>query len=133
MLIGFPIDTDLTDFRHFTSLPDFPDKVGGLPVWLAPVVHSPLACSGCNSNPALLLQLYCPRSDYHRVIYVFICRSNHCQKILVLRSQLPISNNEYYTPAGEIKTSIPSSLYHLIIRPILCSVWYFIFQTMFRM
>ncbi|XP_017070443.1 programmed cell death protein 2 [Drosophila eugracilis] len=82
----------------------FPSKLGGQPAWLeleALPPTSQLQCSKCQSFKSFLVQLYAPFDDdfnFHRSIYVFLCRNPECQKaqsagnFTVLRSQLPRKN-----------------------------------------
>ncbi|XP_017124872.1 programmed cell death protein 2 [Drosophila elegans] len=82
----------------------FPSKLGGQPAWLE-LEHLPatsqLQCSKCQAPKSFLAQLYAPFEDefnFHRSIYVFLCRNPDCQvaqsadNFTVLRSQLPQKN-----------------------------------------
>uniref|UniRef100_A0A1A9UIZ0 Programmed cell death protein 2 C-terminal domain-containing protein n=1 Tax=Glossina austeni TaxID=7395 RepID=A0A1A9UIZ0_GLOAU len=62
----------------------FPNKVGGKPAWLhlddLPAQEK-MICQKCEKPKAFLLQLYVPFDDdynFHRTLYVFICRSEAC-------------------------------------------------------
>ncbi|XP_016974744.1 programmed cell death protein 2 [Drosophila rhopaloa] len=82
----------------------FPSKLGGQPAWLELEVlptTSQLQCSKCQAPKSFLVQLYAPFEDefnFHRSIYVFLCRNPDCQEpqsagnFTVLRSQLPQKN-----------------------------------------
>ncbi|KAH8284578.1 hypothetical protein KR018_004941 [Drosophila ironensis] len=82
----------------------FPSKLGGQPAWLELKNLPPtglLQCSKCSSPKAFLAQLYAPFEDefnFHRSLYVFVCRQAGCQQaqdashFTVLRSQLPLKN-----------------------------------------
>ncbi|XP_017017030.1 programmed cell death protein 2 [Drosophila kikkawai] len=82
----------------------FPSKLGGQPAWLeldSLPPPSQLQCSKCKAPKSFLAQLYAPYEDdfnFHRSIYVFLCRNPDCQQaqsagnFTVLRSQLPLKN-----------------------------------------
>ncbi|ALC40549.1 Zfrp8 [Drosophila busckii] len=85
----------------------FPSKLGGLPAWLElkelPTTTQ-LQCKKCQAQKAFLCQLYADYEDdfnFHRTVYVFMCRNADCQQanradnFTVLRSQLPRSNKFY--------------------------------------
>ncbi|KAI9207245.1 programmed cell death protein 2 [Polychytrium aggregatum] len=104
--LGFVEPVDPTD-PLIPDLHSFPDKVGGLPLWLAPIpMKSDSAkCGVCEKIMPLLLQMYTPEDNsvdaFHRVVYVFCCKNGSCHKtswkkaIKVFRSQLP-EDNPYY-------------------------------------
>ncbi|EDW02291.1 programmed cell death protein 2 [Drosophila grimshawi] len=85
----------------------FPSKLGGRPAWLeldALPATAQLQCQQCQAPQAFLCQLYAPKEDefnFHRSIYVFLCRNPDCQQpnkahnFKVLRSQLPLKNRFY--------------------------------------
>ncbi|XP_034475877.1 programmed cell death protein 2 [Drosophila innubila] len=85
----------------------FPSKLGGRPAWLeleALPSTAQLQCKKCQSQKAFLCQLYAAYEDefnFHRSIYVFVCRNADCQQankaenFTVLRSQLPLKNKFY--------------------------------------
>lgn len=65
----------------------FPSKLGGQPAWLElealPSVAQ-LQCKQCHSQKAFLCQLYAAFEDeynFHRSIYVFLCRNAECQQM----------------------------------------------------
>ncbi|XP_017094163.2 programmed cell death protein 2 [Drosophila bipectinata] len=82
----------------------FPSKLGGQPAWLeleSLPATTVLQCSKCKAPKSFLAQLYSPFEDefnFHRSIYVFLCRNPDCQQpqdasnFTVLRSQLPLKN-----------------------------------------
>ncbi|KAM7342618.1 zinc finger protein RP-8 [Cochliomyia hominivorax] len=85
----------------------FPSKLGGKPAWLhlgqLPSTEM-FKCNKCNNAKSFLCQIYAPYDDihnFHRMIYVFVCRTESCYKandnsnITILRSQLP-KCNEFY-------------------------------------
>ncbi|KAH8371058.1 hypothetical protein KR093_006016 [Drosophila rubida] len=85
----------------------FPSKLGGQPAWLEleelPITTQ-LQCKKCQSQKAFLCQLYAAYEDefnFHRSIFVFVCRNGDCQEankaenFTVLRSQLPLRNKFY--------------------------------------
>lgn len=87
----------------------FPSKLGGRPVWLYFGHSRPhaLRCGVCGGVLAFLLQLYAPINGldqaFHRVIYLFVCRSRGCAggvgAARVLVAQLPRENPFYpYDP-----------------------------------
>ncbi|KAJ2740533.1 hypothetical protein GGI20_005756 [Coemansia sp. BCRC 34301] len=97
-----PLDEDF-DKEHF------PSKIGGKPRWLdptRPLSVDQVQCDECTSPMVLLMQLYAPEDEpaeaFHRMLYVFICRSGSCHKasarrcMRVVRSQLP-ENSAIYT------------------------------------
>lgn len=64
----------------------YPSKLGGHPAWLEleklPET-SQLQCKKCQAPQAFLCQLYAAYEDefnFHRTIYVFVCRNADCQK-----------------------------------------------------
>jgi pre-rRNA-processing protein TSR4 len=77
--LGFIEDADDIP-KHIASIPDIPDKIGGLPIWLAPVTVDPslLNCGSCSEPMCLLLQLYCPEDTLERIVYVFTCKKGEC-------------------------------------------------------
>jgi len=81
---------------------------GGLPIWLFP--HDGVKCLGCDASMSFLLQLYAPLDDnenaFHRVLYVFVCRTCSDQ-ITVLRGQLP-QLNEFYVECCQGDDNVPS-------------------------
>ena len=86
----------------------FPSKVGGNPAWLAlkaiPGVGN-VKCGNCDEPCVFLLQVYAPIPNadtcFHRTVFVFICKNPSCcrrncnSNFVVLRSQLPKSNEFY--------------------------------------
>ncbi|KAL7737774.1 hypothetical protein ACLKA6_006164 [Drosophila palustris] len=102
----------------------FPSKLGGRPAWLeleALPTTAQLQCKKCQAQMAFLCQLYAAYEDefnFHRSIYVFVCRNADCQQannaenFTVLRSQLPLKNKFYseQEPAedGDPLPAIPS-------------------------
>ncbi|XP_075165458.1 zinc finger protein RP-8 [Haematobia irritans] len=89
---------------------NFPSKIGGKPAWLHLGALPPtetLRCKKCGSPKCFLCQIYAPFDDehnFHRTIYVFICRTSSCYDtpndnniLTVLRSQLPVENKFYST------------------------------------
>ncbi|XP_039482272.1 programmed cell death protein 2 [Drosophila santomea] len=101
----------------------FPSKLGGQPAWLeleALPPTSQLQCSKCQGPKSFLAQLYAPFDDefnFHRSIYVFLCRNPDCQEaqsagnFTVLRSQLPRKNKffseEEPSDVGEPLPAVP--------------------------
>ncbi|CAO3598547.1 unnamed protein product [Absidia cylindrospora] len=90
----------------------FPSKSGGKPAWLNPehvLTVDQVTCSSCDQPMVLLLQLYTPEDHppeaFHRVIYVFCCKTGACVKqdwtkcFKVFRSQLGRENPYYPPPA----------------------------------
>lgn len=90
----------------------FPSKVGGKPAWLS-LKHVPssdqLTCETCNKLMVFLCQIYAPIesepqsiSNFHRTIFVFLCRTVTCNKnqqitsFKIFRSSLP-RENEFYS------------------------------------
>ncbi|XP_023172841.1 programmed cell death protein 2 [Drosophila hydei] len=85
----------------------FPSKLGGQPAWLELETlpsAAQLKCKECHSQKAFLCQLYAAFEEefnFHRSIYVFLCRNAECQQnnkagnFTVLRSQLPLKNKFY--------------------------------------
>ncbi|XP_064544196.1 programmed cell death protein 2 [Drosophila montana] len=85
----------------------FPSKLGGQPAWLeleSLPSTAQLQCKQCQAQKAFLCQLYAAYEDefnFHRSIYVFVCRNGDCQQVnkaenfTVLRSQLPLKNKFY--------------------------------------
>jgi len=64
----------------------FPSKLGGKPAWLEleelPTTTQ-LQCKKCQAQKAFLCQLYAAYEDefnFHRSIYVFVCRNADCQQ-----------------------------------------------------
>ncbi|XP_068144274.1 programmed cell death protein 2 [Drosophila tropicalis] len=102
----------------------FPSKLGGQPAWLElkelPSTQE-LQCNKCQDQKSFLCQLYASYNDdhnFHRSIYMFVCRNKSCQEanqadaITVLRSQLSLKN-AYYSEEepledGEALPPIPS-------------------------
>ena len=76
----------------------FPSKVGGKPAWLDRVrLPRPedIACSACRKPMTFLLQVYAPLpvdesspegAEYHRTLFVFMCRDPGCHGIGVSKS-----------------------------------------------
>ncbi|KAI8825764.1 programmed cell death protein 2 [Fimicolochytrium jonesii] len=102
------------------TLDDFPNKIGGKPMWLnqsAPLKATDVTCGVCEKPMVLLLQFYTPEDHpieaYHRVIYVFCCRNGACHKnrwqdcFKAYRSQLP-EVNEVYTFDEDSDTHVPT-------------------------
>ena len=98
------------DLQLLTS-PHFPSKVGGKPAWLDHV-HLPspedIACGSCQKPMTFLLQVYAPvpvderdpeGAEYHRTLFVFMCRDANCHSVgacrsfKVLRCQLDEKNH----------------------------------------
>ncbi|XP_011191300.2 programmed cell death protein 2 [Zeugodacus cucurbitae] len=85
----------------------FPSKVGGKPAWLdldKLPSNKELLCDKCQLPKAFLCQIYAPFEDehnFHRTIYVFVCRTPNCQEtnsaryLSAYRSQLPRKNSYY--------------------------------------
>ena len=78
--------------------PHFPSKVGGKPAWLDNE-HLPLpediACCTCRKPMTFLLQVYAPvpvdesapdGGEYHRTLFVFMCRDPSCHSVGVSKS-----------------------------------------------
>ncbi|KAH8261514.1 hypothetical protein KR044_010546 [Drosophila immigrans] len=102
----------------------FPSKLGGQPAWLeleALPTTTQLQCKKCQAQKAFLCQLYAAYEDefnFHRSIYVFVCRNADCQEankadnFTVLRSQLPLKNKffseEEPSEDGDPLPAIPS-------------------------
>ncbi|KAG0226877.1 Programmed cell death protein 2 [Actinomortierella wolfii] len=111
VMLGFAEPIDLEENGPLTA-EDFPSKIGGLPIWLNPE-HIPeskdLTCGLCKQPMAFLLQLYSPEDHpaeaFHRMIYVFCCKTGTCHKLApndsfkVFRSQLG-RFNPYYSPTA---------------------------------
>ncbi|KAH1021556.1 hypothetical protein HUJ04_011055 [Dendroctonus ponderosae] len=90
----------------------FPSKVGGKPAWLSlkQVPSSDqLTCETCNKVMMFLCQIYAPIEsgpqlirNFHRTIFVFLCRTVTCNKnqqitsFKIFRSTLP-RENEFYS------------------------------------
>ena len=85
------------DPQLLTSL-HFPSKVGGKPAWLDSV-HLPrpedIACGTCRKPMTFLLQVYAPipvdenapeGDEYHRTLFVFMCRDPDCHSVGVSKS-----------------------------------------------
>ncbi|XP_017045341.1 programmed cell death protein 2 [Drosophila ficusphila] len=103
----------------------FPSKLGGQPAWLeldSLPSTSQLQCRKCLAPKSFLAQLYAPFDDdfnFHRSIYLFLCRNANCQEaqsasnFTVLRSQLPRKNKffseEDPSELGDPLPAIPSS------------------------
>ncbi|KAJ3253525.1 Programmed cell death protein 2 [Boothiomyces macroporosus] len=96
--------------KYYCSINDLPNKIGGLPIWLDP--RNPagrVECGNCSKQMPLLLQLYAPQdypsNAFHRVVYVFCCKSGSCvisnKGIKVLRLQLE-RENEIYNEEGDL-------------------------------
>jgi len=87
----------------------FRSKMGGKPAWLdlqSLPTKSDLCCPKCDLPLTFLCQLYNPISGqanaFHRVLFVFVCRSPSCLQFKVFRSQLPRKNRFYpYEPPVE--------------------------------
>ncbi|XP_053963556.1 programmed cell death protein 2 [Anastrepha ludens] len=96
----------------------FPSKIGGKPAWLELEKlpsNKELLCETCQEPKAFLCQIYAPFEDeynFHRTIYVFVCRSAGCQvsnsarHLTVYRSQLP-RKNEFYSEEPPIEEGSP--------------------------
>jgi pre-rRNA-processing protein TSR4 len=78
--------------------PHFPSKVGGKPAWLDNA-HLPrpedTECSVCRKPMTFLLQVYAPvpvhdsapeGAEYHRTMFVFMCRNPGCHSVGVSKS-----------------------------------------------
>ncbi|KAJ1858622.1 hypothetical protein GGH12_000545 [Coemansia sp. RSA 1822] len=92
----------------------FPSKIGGKPRWLDPrhaLAAERVACDECGKPMVLLMQLSAPEDDppsaFHRMLYVFICRTGSCHTsgasrcMRAFRSQLPEDNAVYTAKGGE--------------------------------
>ena len=78
--------------------PHFPSKVGGKPAWLDRIrLPRPedIACSACRKPMTFLLQIYAPipmdesapeGAEYHRTLFVFMCRDPGCHGVGVSKS-----------------------------------------------
>ncbi|KAL4493413.1 hypothetical protein ABPG72_007421 [Tetrahymena utriculariae] len=92
IIIGFP---DPISDKQQGTYDDFPSLLGGEPVWLNQnSCPDSVQCPLCKGDMTFLLQLYAPlemEHAYHRVLYVFFCRSRSCQNrqesIKILRTQ----------------------------------------------
>ncbi|KAJ1951764.1 hypothetical protein EC988_003924, partial [Linderina pennispora] len=91
----------------------FPSKIGGQPRWIDPehpLNVSQATCDECQKPMALLMQLYAPEDEpasaFHRMMYVFVCRTGSCHRapasrcMRVYRAQLP-EDNAVYEETGE--------------------------------
>uniref|UniRef100_A0A1A9WP52 Programmed cell death protein 2 C-terminal domain-containing protein n=1 Tax=Glossina brevipalpis TaxID=37001 RepID=A0A1A9WP52_9MUSC len=107
-----------TDDNGWLNNRYFPNKVGGKPAWLhlgdLPDQEK-LICQKCAKPKSFLLQLYVPFGDdynFHRMLYVFVCRSETCHVpnnasvLTVLRSQLPLKN-EFFASEPPIESGKP--------------------------
>lgn len=72
--------------KHFLTNTYFPSKLGGKPAWLhlgqLPTSET-LKCSKCNNPKSFLCQIYAPFDDehnFHRTLYVFVCRTESCYR-----------------------------------------------------
>lgn len=94
---------------------NFPSKVGGKPAWLC-LENLPksneLQCEQCQQQLIFLCQIYASIEDdeinFHRTIYVFICRNSKCcqrntnTNLKVFRNNLKRKNKYYsYDPPAE--------------------------------
>lgn len=99
----------------------FPSKIGGKPSWLnlqdLPK-SSELLCKKCQDPTVFLCQVYAPFEDvedcFHRTIFIFICKNGNCcsknntDNFIVLRCQLPRTNDFYsYQPYEEKDEEFP--------------------------
>ncbi|KAJ3014875.1 Programmed cell death protein 2 [Thoreauomyces humboldtii] len=97
-----------------TSIHDFPNKIGGKPIWLnkeTALTADRVTCGVCEKPMVLLLQFYTPEDEpaeaFHRVIYLFCCRNGTCHRMRwrdcfkAIRSQLPEVNNCYDAETGD--------------------------------
>ncbi|KAJ1937028.1 hypothetical protein FBU59_004874, partial [Linderina macrospora] len=106
--LGFaePIDEEF----HSES---FPSKIGGQPRWIDPqhpLNVSQATCDECQKPMALLMQLYAPEDEpieaFHRMLYVFVCRTGSCHRaspsrcMRVFRAQLAEENTVYEEVGG---------------------------------
>ncbi|KAI8925446.1 programmed cell death protein 2 [Entophlyctis helioformis] len=102
-----------------SDIDNFPNKVGGLPVWLDPsnpLTAKDVECSMCSQPMALLCQLYTPENAapqaFHRVVMLFCCKNGPCHRqpdastkcFKLFRTQMP-QENAVYTPDGVLKDS----------------------------
>ncbi|KAH6562057.1 hypothetical protein BASA62_009390 [Batrachochytrium salamandrivorans] len=98
-----------------TDIANFPNKVGGQPIWLdpsAPLSATESSCGECQEPMALLVQLYTPEDDieesFHRVVYLFCCKNGACHKknqlkcFKLFRTQL-YEKNDVYSLTGELQ------------------------------
>ncbi|KAF9315703.1 Programmed cell death protein 2, partial [Podila minutissima] len=112
VMLGFAEPVDLEEHGPLRA-EDFCSKIGGLPLWLNPehvLDTKEMLCEQCTKPMTFLLQLYSPEDHpaeaFHRVIYVFCCKTGACHKkspkgcFKVVRSQLG-QYNPYYTPVAE--------------------------------
>ncbi|KAG0198655.1 Programmed cell death protein 2 [Mortierella sp. GBA30] len=112
VMLGFAEPVDLEEHGPLLA-EDFCSKIGGLPIWLNPehvLDTKEMMCNVCHNPMTFLLQLYSPEDHpaeaFHRVIYVFCCRSGACHQknpqgcFKVVRSQLG-QYNPYYTPVSK--------------------------------
>ena len=92
--LGFAEKGKESDF----NIKNFPSKLGGLPIWIAPLennINKDFFKCNCGQNLSFLLQIYCPLNDFdnafHRFLYIFYC--DKCWKyknnVKVLRINLP--------------------------------------------
>ncbi|CAG9772438.1 unnamed protein product [Ceutorhynchus assimilis] len=104
--------------------PLFPSKVGGKPAWLSlkplPNGEEDLTCNKCQKTLIFLCQLYAPYepettdpenldNNFHRTIFVFVCRTSSCQTVKVLRSSLP-RDNDFYSSEPPVEKPDPDFL-----------------------
>ncbi|KAF9568881.1 Programmed cell death protein 2 [Mortierella alpina] len=112
VMLGFAEPVDLEEHGPLLA-EDFCSKIGGLPLWLNPehvLDTKDMICHVCHKPMTFLLQLYSPEDHpaeaFHRVIYVFCCKSGSCHQknpqgcFKVVRSQLG-QYNPYYTPVSK--------------------------------
>ncbi|EGF81188.1 hypothetical protein BATDEDRAFT_87837 [Batrachochytrium dendrobatidis JAM81] len=108
-----------------SNIDDFPNKVGGRPIWLnpnEPLSASQVECDQCHQPMALVVQLYTPEDDipesFHRVVYLFCCKDGACHKnspsksFKLFRSQLP-QENAVYSVDGVLLQSSNTNYCHL--------------------
>lgn len=98
----------------------FPSKIGGKPAWLdlnCLPTSTDLKCLTCEKQMIFLCQIYAPYEEclnnFHRTIYVFICRNSQCSKrndsqnMKVFRSHLP-KQNKYYSDTPPLDMPDPT-------------------------
>ncbi|CAD6998596.1 programmed cell death protein 2 [Ceratitis capitata] len=137
------VDLGFAELRESAWLTNryFPSKIGGKPAWLE-LENLPstkeLLCESCNEPKSFLCQIYAPFEDehnFHRTIFIFVCRSSVCQKtnsannFTAYRSQLPKKNSFYSEdppkeegkPLQEIQTTKKVCIACGCLGPLACS------------